>query len=401
MKKVAFIIALVLVWVAGMCQTEMVDTADIQSKIFNSTRRIKIVVPADYNSNPDQTYIVAFLFDAQSNDFFNYYKTTISYLTNMGYVKPLILVGIASENRQYEFTPVPETEAGVKDFRKSGGATLLAQHLENEVLPYLKTKYRCSNYTIGIGHSLGATFVSYCMLNYPQLFNAGIAVSPNFVFDQQQLVHKFDSIPNVGVLNHKFFYLAHGQGDYLEDKFKDATDKVGNMLTAKNIPGLTLLFKTLDNNSHGTTPMEGVFKAFMALYGQFTIPDKLIDSFYKDTRTSFIVNVKQYYSRVSARLGIQLPLVHDINNMGYNCFYSNKKQEAVDVFDWGLTLYPDNINLYDSRGEIEQNIGNKQEALESYTKGLEVVKKQKNKLDATTYANLVQGFENRLKSLNK
>lgn len=53
-------------------------------------------------------------------------------MTANGYINPIILVGVSSDNRQYEFTPKAETEQGIKYFLKSGGANLLALHFKDE-----------------------------------------------------------------------------------------------------------------------------------------------------------------------------------------------------------------------------------------------------------------------------
>jgi predicted alpha/beta superfamily hydrolase len=190
---------------AALAQHQQVDTLNISSKIFNATRKIKVALPEEYFDKPDNNYVVVYLFDSQSEDFFNFYRTTISYLSKQGYIKPAILVGIASENRQYEFTPAAQTTAGVKYFQKSGGAAMLAEHLQKEVVPAIAAKYRTINYNIGLGHSLGATFVTYCLLNNPQLFNAVIAVSPNYQYDNLQMVNKFDSLIIKAKPDHKSF----------------------------------------------------------------------------------------------------------------------------------------------------------------------------------------------------
>jgi len=378
------------------------DTLTIQSKIFGQSRKLKIILPARYNEYPNtnRQYMVAFLFDAQSEYFFNVNKTTIDYLIAEGYLQPLIVVGIASDNRQYEFTPKAETEEGLKNFQKSGGADLLALHLKEEALPAIHNKYRCIAYTIGIGHSLGATFVTYSLVRFPELFNAIIAVSPNFHYDKEQMVHKFDSLGNNKNLNHKFLYMAYGFGDNYEEKFKPATKKMDSLLQKKNIAGLRWQVKSLDNDSHGTTALEGIFKGLVALNRQFTLSDDQIEAFYNDKSKPFIEHVKDYYKSVSDWAGLQLPGVDIINNMGYNCFYSDRLKEAIEVFQWGLSVYPDDINLYDSMGEIQQNTGDKKSALAFYLKGLAVVKKQQSKFDNITYKNLISGFEGRIKSLD-
>lgn len=400
MKKMFFTF-LSLLLLATLVKAQGVDTLSIRSRVFNTNRKIKISLPAGFYNNPDQKYIVAYLFDSQSESFFNFYKTTIDYLTGEGYIKPMILVGIASENRQYEFTPIPQTPQGLKDFRKSGGAPSLAAHLLEEVAPLIKQKYHSSDYNVGIGHSLGATFISYCMLNQPGLFNAGIAISPNLEFDNEQLVHKFDSLASGKTLNHKFFYLAHGAGDRMEDKFKEGSGKVNDLLIKKNISGFRYHYKIMDNNSHGTTAMEGIFKGLLALFNELMLPDKQINAFYKDNKDSFIDNVKGWYKKASNWSGLKLPLADDLNNIGYNCFYDGQKDAAVEIFKWCVGLYPGNINLYDSAGEISQLMGDKSGAMAYYTKGLNIVKQQQNSLAPQTYQNLITGFENRIKSLGQ
>jgi predicted alpha/beta superfamily hydrolase len=307
MKKISLISLFALLTIAVNAQT--VDTLTIQSKVFNETRKIKVLLPKGYGQyspdhpNKDREYMVAYLFDSQSESFFNFYKATINYLTEMGgqyvYLHPLIVVGISSPNRQYEFTPKAQTAEGLKSFAKSGGADLLATHLQEEVMPLINSKYHVTAYNIGIGHSLGATFVSYSMLKFPQLFNAGIAISPNFHYDQEQIVHKFDSLANATTLNHKFLYIAHGYRDATEERFRPSTEKVGSLLTKKNVPGLKWQVKAMDNDNHGLTGMEGIFKGLVAFNKEFTLSDSQIADFMNDKSKSFIDQFKEYYSTAS------------------------------------------------------------------------------------------------------
>ena len=398
MKQVKILVALLIVAIAtlGQSKTEIIN---VQSKVFNEVRKVKVSLPEGYHDYPNRKYIVAWLFDAQSDAFFNFVKATIDYLTADGYISPLILVGISSGNRQYEFTPKAETEQGIKYFRKSGGAHLLALHLKDEVLPFIQKKYRCNSYNIGIGHSLGGTFLTYSLINYPELFNASIIISPNYQYDNEQLVHKFDSLTNNRILNNKFLYIAYGKGDAYEERFKPGTRKMDSLLIKKNIQGLKWKVNSLDNDSHGTTATEGIFKGLIALYRQFTLPYDEFSILINDTTRPFIDNVKKYYKLQSDWAGIQLPLINDINGMGYNCFYSNKSKEAIDVFEWALSLYPNDINLYDSMGEIQQSTGNNKEALRYYLKGITVVEQQKSKLQVRTYESLIKGFKERIHSI--
>ncbi|MES2848852.1 MAG: alpha/beta hydrolase-fold protein [Bacteroidota bacterium] len=396
MKRIK-ILAAILITVHSVFAQSRSETIDIPSGIFNEVRKVRIYLPEGYADYPNRKYTVAYLFDAQSDAFFNFIKATFDYLSSDGYISPTILVGISSGNRQFEFTPKPETVGGTKSFEKSGGAALLALHLKEEVLPAIEKKYRSNGYTIGIGHSLGGTFLTYALINYPEIFNAFIAVSPNYEYDNEQLVHKFDSLSKPQLLKNKFLYIAYGKGDMYEEKFKAGTQKIESLLSKKNIAGLKWQVKSMDNDSHGTTATEGIFKGMIALYREFSLPYERLTTFLNDSSKSFIKSVKKYYAVQTNWAGVQLPLVNDINGIGYNCFYSNKKTEAIAIFEWAISLYPGDVNLYDSMGEIQQASGNNKEALKYFSKGLVVLEQQRSQLPQETYERLVNGFKERIK----
>jgi predicted alpha/beta superfamily hydrolase len=395
------LILLLLIFLTSVAGAQSVDTLKIKSKVFNNIRRVKVAPPAGYAQYPgtNTNYMVLYLFDSQSEDYFNFFKSTINYLTSMGYMRPVILVGIESANRQFEFTPKAETEDGLKYFLKSGGSDSLAIHLRDEVMPMIKEKYRCLPYNIGVGHSLGGTFVTYSMLKFPELFNAVIAVSPNYQYDNEQLVQTFYNLPNYDNLNHKYFYLTHGAGDNYEDSFKKGSKKIFCLLKDKNITGFRWQYKEMDNDDHGTTPMEGIFKGLVALNRQFALSYTQVEDMYNTKDKPFLDAIKNYYQSSSKWAGLKLPDADVINTLGYNLYYKKRNAEAVAIFKWGLQLHPANFNLYDSMGEIQQELGNKQLALRYYNEGLNLVKQQKAKLSNEIYQGLLSGFTFRIKAL--
>lgn len=399
MKRTLIFLAahLMLSCATGQRETE---TIHIRSKVFNEDRSIKVWLPEEYKDYPNRTYAVAYLFDAQSDAFFNFIKATVDYLTSDGYISPLILIGIVSTNRQFELTPKAQTKEGMKYFQKSGGADTLSLLLKDEVMPLAQQKYRCANFNIGIGHSLGATFLTYSAIAYPELFKGYIAISPNYDYDKQQLVHAFENLAHAATLSNKFLYIAYGKGDMYEEKFRPGIQKVDSILTRKNIPNLLWQVKSLDNDSHGTTATEGIFKGLIALYRKLTLPYERFTGILNDSTKSFVEQVKDYYGKQSVWAGVKLPLINDLNGMAYNCLYSGRTKEAIAVLQWGLTLYPDDINLHDSMGEIQQSAGSPKEALRYYTRGLEIVEQCRSRLEPGTYQRFINGFKERIKSLD-
>jgi tetratricopeptide (TPR) repeat protein len=208
-------------------------------------------------------------------------------------------------------------------------------------------------------------------------------------------------VANTGILNHKFLYIAHGYGDKTEERFRLSSKKMESLLLKKNIPGLRWVFKSMDNDDHGQTPMEGIYKGLVAFNRQLTLNDAQIETFFKVTNKPFIESVKDYYRLASEWSGIKLPYLRDINLHGYNLLYDKRPKESKELFTWGLSIYPHNLNLYDSMGEIQQESGDKAAALKYYTAGLNEIKNQKQTLESKRYDQLIAAFEKRITSLDK
>ena len=65
--------------------------------------------------------------------------------------------------------------------------------------------------------------------------------------------------------------------------------------------------------------------------------------------------------------------------------YYKKNEDALLVFNWAISLYPDNANLYDSTAEAYAKSGNIKEAKRYYQKALDVLEKTKNNYDTESY----------------
>ena len=140
------------------------------------------------------------------------------------------------------------------------------------------------------------------------------------------------------------------------------------------------------------------YKGLVVFKGELTLKDEQIEAFLNDTDKPFIDNVKEHYNWAWA--DVQVSLVDEVIHHGYNLFYAKRYQEAIDIFTWALSVYPRNLNLYDSMGEIQQGSGNKQTALKYYMAGLDEVENQERILDNKEYDQLKAGFKRRIKALD-
>jgi predicted alpha/beta superfamily hydrolase len=403
MKKTILNILFFLFIFTSFGQTSPTEVIEINSKIFNGTRKLRINLPDDYSQYPNRNYKVVYFFDAQAESFYNFTYETLKYMysgINI-YIEPVIFVGIVTSNRQFEFLPKNKTNQPLQDYWeqvKLGGADSLAISLRDEVLPLIKSKYRTNGYSIAMGHSLGGSFITFTLTKYPELFNAIIAVSPNYYYDNGQLLTTFDSLATAKLLNKKFVYIAYGKGDKLEERFKDYTVRFNEILKKKNFIGLIWKVQSLENDSHATTPMEGFFKGFNEFSKKLTVDDALSETYSKDKNKNYIENLKEYYNTQSISTSIKLPTINDVNRLAYNSFYADKKIDGIKILEWGVSLYPDDANLFDSLGEMQQDLGSVKEAKKSYKLGLKIIETQKDLLTSAIYKEKFDWFTERIKS---
>ncbi|MEC5145761.1 alpha/beta hydrolase-fold protein [Chitinophaga sp. 212800010-3] len=384
-------------------QFEQPETFTIDSKYFNDKREIKVFLPRNYQSSPSRTYKVLYLFDAQNSTYVDYLVATSNYLSSLSstFVSPYILVGIKARNRQFEFLPPNKTDQPYQDYSpkvKLGGADTLVAHLRNEVLPEINKRYRTNHYNIAIGHSLGATFSIYSLLHAPDIFNAVIAISPNLYYDHEQILHQMMDPKNRSQFQQKFLYIAYGDAGKLESRFYPATRQLQLFLQQHPLPGCHCEITFLPGNDHSETPLAGIHRGLIALNRQL-IADENADGFYSKKDPQFVENLSTYYARQATKMGLKLPTAEDVNHIAYNLYYSQKKEEAVKVASWAVTLYPEDVNLYDSLGELLQNDGKMEDASAAYQKGLNIVEQQKSLVDSSTYHSLKNGLEKRIRQL--
>lgn len=405
MKNLLFVLFAVFISFSSFGQYTPTDTLSYYSEYFKSQRQLKISLPEEYADNPNRRYKVIYLFDAQSTALYDFTKATLSFFPGYAnfYFDPVILVGIETKNRHFEFLPKHlNTHPGPQNYSSAGGADTLALSIENELKPLIEKKYRTNGFTIGIGHSLGGTFVTYSMLKFPKIFNAGICVSPNYVFDNETIFTTFKNAAKRNYLSGQFLYIAYGNSDETEEKFKKSTIKFGNLLMESKILNFNCKVAELNNPSHSTTPMEGIFKGLIFINDFMNLPYERYKRFFKDNSTgSFIGYVKKYFNTQSVITGVSLPSIGELNTIAYNAFYAGRKKDAIQILEWATSLYPDDANLYDSMGEIQESTGDIEKAKYYYYQGLSVIELQKNELSESSYKSKIGWFKQRLNKIEK
>ncbi|MFK7952756.1 MAG: hypothetical protein AB8B73_07890 [Ekhidna sp.] len=84
----------------------------------------------------------------------------------------------------------------------------------------------------------------------------------------------------------------------------------------------------------------------------------------------------RHYERYSQLVGEEFqPEEAYLNAVGYNLLQDDKVDDALNVFELAMVLYPESINTYDSYGESLVIAGQNEKAMEIYTLGYELALK--------------------------
>jgi predicted alpha/beta superfamily hydrolase len=172
-------------------------TNRIHSKILNTTRRVRVVLPAGYNKSArvKQQYPVIYLFDGDA-----LCKRVIAVLkqlkeeTTDGIYPEMIIVAVSNRDRASDLTPTNSLigpEGNRLDMLKnSGGSEKFIAFIERELMPYIESAYPTSRYKMLMGYSLGGLTVMNILINQTKMFDAYIAIDPSMWWDNRKVLEK-------------------------------------------------------------------------------------------------------------------------------------------------------------------------------------------------------------------
>jgi len=327
-------------------QTQRDTIYNIPSKAFNAQREFKVHLPKKMNTN--ERLPVIFVFDAQWDVYYDLVTSNIDYLTEIKAFPKSIVVGINHKNRQYELTPAPVND----DWKvpSLGGAKLLEQHLNAEVLPFLEANYPVANFRIGIGHSLGGTFVINSLVDDSNLFNIYVAISPNLQLDDEEITLKIQR--NLSALKNtkKLLYVTMGTEGNPDAMFLPYVKTLDSIIKPHSNTNFNWNFKVLNHYNHATTPLESIQSALLLIGQKWNISQQQKETILqsKDVLSEF----KAFYTTLSEWAGYTINAQKkDYYNVIGALEEQQKYDEAIALYKHALETYPTASRFYNGIAE--------------------------------------------------
>jgi predicted alpha/beta superfamily hydrolase len=184
------------------------EIVSFESKIYHSTRTLRVLVPANYFSphNRSRSYPVLYMQDGQnlfdevtahSGEW--HMDETVEHLVGGFKIPPMFVVGIdnAGDKRSAEYLPYPDAHNDHDNVsaEKDVHGKEYARFVMTEVIPFIEKRYRIShgatNTGIG-GSSYGAVAALYTVLEYPGTFGHLLLESPPLWIGDNQVLKDVD-----------------------------------------------------------------------------------------------------------------------------------------------------------------------------------------------------------------
>jgi predicted alpha/beta superfamily hydrolase len=338
---------------------------EFDSKILSEIRTINIHIPKSYTTS-EKSYPVIYSLDGDYTNFA--LNGTLDYYSFWDKTPECIVVSIDQnyldtvENKykrwldcSYSWTTGFPKDRGV-DFK---------EFISKELIPFIDSSYRTTNFRTIIGHSFTANYVNYFLLDKIPVFTGYVAISPYYASNG------LDSLKTI-VENLKtpiFYYVASGEMDLSgHKKSVSEFDKVFS-----KIDNVNFNYKIFDMKNNQAThytifpiALPNAIEHLFSAYGSIN-ESEFRNLLKEDNKIAYL---KERYEKIEDIYGIALPLrEEDLNVVAYAISKKKQWDQLKQIAELTIEIYPESFLGYWTLGEYYEKTGNFTSALEKYELG--------------------------------
>ncbi|MES2727032.1 MAG: alpha/beta hydrolase-fold protein [Bacteroidota bacterium] len=245
---------------------------EIESKELLEKRILNIYLPEGYNENDTIKYPVIYLLDGSANEDFIHIVGLVQFNSFdwINQVPKSIVVGIASVDRQRDFTFPTTVEKQKTRFATSGHSDKFIAFIEKELQPFMASRYKTTGDKMLIGQSLGGLLATEVLLKKPTLFNKYIIISPSLWWDNGSLLNQNSTVLTDNFTQPTAIYIGVGKEGLTPTDLPRVMEVDANLLADKikgtKSKNVTVTFDYLPQENHATAMHQAVSNAFRLLY---------------------------------------------------------------------------------------------------------------------------------------
>jgi uncharacterized protein len=365
----------------------VIGTIDsMYSRVLGEYRKIWVYVPTMINGGiyAPHRYPVVYLLDGDGH--FSSVVGMIQQLSqvNGNTVTPeMMVVGILNTDRTRDLTPTHVQDGASES--TSGGGEKFTSFLEQELIPRIDSLYLTSPYRVLVGHSFGGLLAVNILIHHANLFSSYVAIDPSLWWDHQKLLNEATALLPKARFENKSLFLAiantmRQNQDTMQVRrdTNSATEHIRSILSfgdaLKRNPenSLRWMVKYYDDDIHASVPLIAEYDALHFFFSELKIPKSLLARL-SDSTFNAESAIVAHFKKASMQMGYEIiPPEAQINAFGYTLLGNKLFSRARPFFELNIKNYPNSLNVYDSMGDYYVAVGDKQKAIECFTKAYSV-----------------------------
>ena len=373
-------------WLPFMLQAQEKGNSEIkfQSGVFEGERTLKIFLPERYEWDSSQNFLQIYVLDAQDEQVWNMVTGNIDYLVSRYSVIPMMVIGIVSKNRGKEFNPKNSD---------------LTEHFKKEVFPKIESIYRVFPHKTIIGHSWGGAFVGNTLFGENKdMFDAYLGLSPSFGAIDGHIFNQAEQLVNDNSTFKKFFYFSSGtvgmEKEYRANVLK--MDSILNKGSSKDLIWQPALFENMD---HFSALSPGICEGLVTMSRCYFADQKTMEDFVEFGAGSLVNEIDAFYQQQESLLGfIYKEGPGYYGRMGEQFREEEKLELAIEMFKYALEIDENYVKALTGLADCYDALGNTKLAKSAFTKLLELLEVQKEKVSEAYYRDVSKWAREKLAS---
>lgn len=328
---------------------------EINSKKLGTSKRIKIQLPRNYETNQDKRYPIVLVLDGDY--LFEPVAGNVDYSSYWEDMPESIVVGIMQAETRYEDCSYDDAS-----FLPDEDGSKFFEFIGMELIPHIDNKFRTAKFIIGVGHDFTANFINYYLFKSPPLLNGYINLSPDFApMMEQRIADRIPAIPE-----RIFYYLATGTDDI--KGLRESSESLNSQLKEIKSPTFNYYFDNFEGATHYSLVARGIPHALEKI---FSVYRPISKQEYNDVLLKMKTPISQYlldkYKVIEDLFGIT-------NNIRVNDFLATlgasektKQWESMrDLAALAQKQYPKTVLGDYYTGRYLEETGNPRKAMRTY-----------------------------------
>ncbi len=229
---------------------------EFSSSKLGESRRLKIQLPRNYDTNTDKKYPLVLVLDADY--LFEPVAGNVDYFSYWEDMPESIVIGVMQGDSRYDDCSYDE-----ETYMPGDKGAQFFEFIGLELIPYIDKKYRTAKFIIGVGHDFTANFLNYYLFKDPPLLNGYINLSPDMApLMDSRLVERIPKIQ--GKI---FYYLATGSDDI--KGLRESNEDLDKQLSTLKSTSFNYYFDNFDGATHYSLGARGIPNALEKIFSVY------------------------------------------------------------------------------------------------------------------------------------